>query len=52
MSDEQYAYHTTRAGNDFAMWVRDCLGDTDSAVRIAKARSKDSAVRAIVCVCA
>jgi hypothetical protein len=51
MSDEQFAYHTARAGNDFASWVRDCLGDVTCAVRIAKARTRDGAVRAIVCTC-
>jgi hypothetical protein len=51
LTDEQYTYHTGRAGNDFAVWVRECLDDNDTAVRIAKAQSKDAAVRAIVCTC-
>lgn len=51
MSDEQYAYHTERAGNDFAAWVRDCMGDTGCAVRIAQAKTRQGAVRALTCVC-
>jgi hypothetical protein len=51
MTDEQYAYHTARAGNDFASWVRDCLGDTVTAVRIAKTKTRDGAMRAIICTC-
>lgn len=51
MTDEQFAYHTERAGNDFAAWVRDCLGDQTMAVRIAKAHTKAGAARVIVCTC-
>jgi hypothetical protein len=51
MTEEQYAYHTERAGNDFAVWVRDCLGDAATALRLAKAKNRDAAARVIVCVC-
>ena len=27
MTEEQFAYHTTREGNDFAEWIRHCLKD-------------------------
>lgn len=51
MSDEQFAYHTTRAGNDFAAWVRDCYGDHACAVKISKAKTRDGVIKAITCVC-
>lgn len=51
MTEEQYFYHTSRAGNDFATWVRDCVGDTACAVRIAKAKTRDGTVTAIACTC-
>jgi hypothetical protein len=40
MSDEQFDYHTKRAGNDFARWVRDVLGDHDCAKKIENAASR------------
>jgi hypothetical protein len=51
MSDAQFRYHTERAGNDFATWVRDCLGDIDAATRLSKAKTKDASARAIICTC-
>ena len=51
MSDEQYAYHTERDGNDFARWIRDCLGNTSLASRVAKAKTRSSAARALATAC-
>lgn len=51
ISDEQFAYHTKRAGNDFACWLRDCLGDDVTAGRIEKAHGRSSAARALSCSC-
>lgn len=49
ITDEQFAYHTKRAGNDFARWLRDCLGDEHTAARIEKARGRGGAARALSC---
>ena len=52
MSDEQYAYHTKREGNDFAKWVQDCLGDSASATGLKSARTRVGAVRILAKTCA
>jgi len=52
MSDEQYAYHTKRDGNDFARWVQDCLRDTVSATGLKKAQTRVGAVRILTKTCA
>jgi len=52
MSDEQYAYHTKREGNDFAKWVQDCLGDSASATGLKSARTRVGAVRTLAKRCA
>lgn len=52
MSDEQYAYHTKREGNDFAKWVLDCLGDSATATSLKKARTRVGAVRTLSKKCA
>ena len=51
MSARQYAYHTTRNGNDFARWIRDCLHDDEHALCIEKAKTKTGAVRALSMTC-
>jgi hypothetical protein len=51
MTNDQYAYHTKRDGNDFARWVRSSLACDQCAVRLEKAKSKTGAVRAISVVC-
>lgn len=52
MSDEQFAYHTKRAGNDFARWVDEVLCHGHCAKKLMKAPTRDHAVRAIAsCNC-
>lgn len=51
MSDEQFAYHTKRNGNDFANWVRDCLADRTNATKLRKARTRVGAVRILTSAC-
>lgn len=52
MTDEQFTYHTKRDGNDFARWIRDSLGDAETATRIARARTRSGAVQALRVACA
>ena len=47
MSDEQFAYHTKRDGNDFAAWVRDVLDEKTLATKLARARSKKGMITAL-----
>lgn len=51
MSDEQYQYHTLRAGNDFASWVRDCVGDAKLAERLAQSKTRAAAARVLGTCC-
>lgn len=53
MSDEQYAYHTKRDGNDFANWIQDCFGDVQCAKSLKNAKTRVGAVRILSgkCVC-
>jgi len=53
MSDEQYAYHTKREGNDFANWISDCLGDVVCAQDLKKVKTRTGAIRVLSsrCVC-
>ena len=51
MTDDQFAYHTKRDGNDFARWIRDSLGDPETAVRIARARTRTGAIQALRAAC-
>lgn len=52
MTDEQFAYHTKRAGNDFAKWIEDVLCHGECAKRMARAKSRGGAVKAIdACTC-
>jgi hypothetical protein len=53
MSDEQFDYHTKRAGNDFAKWVNEVLCHGACASKLGTAKTRTSAVRAIAtCQCA
>lgn len=52
MSDEQYAYHTKRDGNDFANWIRDCLNDAQCAKDLKNAKTRVGAVRILSGKCA
>jgi len=51
MSKEQYEYHTTREGNDFARWIEDCFNDAPRASRVAKAKTPAGAARAVSTRC-
>lgn len=51
MTEEQFAYHTLREGNDFARWVRECLDDAERAARLERATTKSAAVKALSGVC-
>ncbi len=52
MTDEQYAYHTTRAGNDFAKWISEVLGHKACADKVSRAKTRVTAIRAIAtCAC-
>jgi hypothetical protein len=51
MSDDQYSYHTVRNGNDFAAWIRDCMGDAALAERVARAGTRTDAVRVLSVCC-
>lgn len=51
MSEEQYQYHTSRDGSDFARWVRICIGDCPCADRLEKAKTRVSAMRALTGTC-
>ena len=52
MSDEQYRYHTAEGRNDFASWIRDCFHQDAVADRVAKAKTKAGAVKALKACCA
>lgn len=47
MSDEQYAYHTRRDGNDFARWLSESLGHHECAQKLSRAKTRAGAVRAL-----
>lgn len=51
MSDETYQYHTTRNGNDFASWIKFCIGDSLLAGRVAKAKSRVEAAHILAGCC-
>ncbi len=52
MTDEQYAHHTTRAGNDFAKWISEVLGHKACADKVSRAKNRVTAIRAITtCAC-
>lgn len=52
MSDEQYAYHTKRDGNDFVNWIRDCLHDAQCAKDLKNAKTRVGAIRILSGKCA
>jgi hypothetical protein len=52
MSDEQYAHHARSDGNDFACWIRDCMGDARCADRLLHAKTRADAVRTLCVSCA
>ena len=51
MSDEQYAYHTKRDGNDFAKWAEDVIQCPECANSLKKSRTRKGAVRALQSCC-
>lgn len=52
MSDEQFEYHTKRAGNDFARWVDEVLCHGACAEKLARVKTRTGAVKAIAsCNC-
>ncbi|MBP9750146.1 MAG: hypothetical protein KBD21_05450 [Candidatus Pacebacteria bacterium] len=51
MSDEQFAYHTERNGNDFSAWLRDCFGEQTLASRIERASTRAHALQALKMPC-
>ncbi len=51
MSDEQFAYHTERNGNDFSAWLRDCLDEKTLAARIEHASTRTHALQALKAPC-
>lgn len=51
MNDDQYRYHTERSGNDFASWIRWCVGDAKLADRIVAAKSRADVVRILAACC-
>ncbi len=52
MSDEQFEYHTKRAGNDFAKWVDEVLCHGSCATKLGSAKTRTGAIRAIAtCTC-
>lgn len=52
MTDEQFAYHTQRAGNDFARWIDEVLRHHTCAQKLTKARTRSGAARALAtCKC-
>jgi hypothetical protein len=44
MTEEQFAYHTTRSGNDFARWVREVLLCEACADELEKVESRTEAI--------
>lgn len=40
MSDEQFAYHTKRDGNDFARWVEDIFNQAKLAAKLTLAKDR------------
>lgn len=45
MSDAQYAYHTKRDGNDFAIWMRDVMRHPACATKLQRVRTRSGAVK-------
>ena len=51
MTDEQFAYHTKRDGNDFARWVRESIGDPACATRLERAKTRMAAAKVLAESC-
>lgn len=51
MSDEQYAYHTKRNGNDFSKWAEDIIQCPECAASLRKGRTRKGAIRALDSCC-
>lgn len=47
MTKEQIDFHTKRAGNDFARWIRQILGAQDLAKRIRRLKTRESITKEI-----
>jgi hypothetical protein len=47
ITDEQFDYHTKRDGNDFAIWIKDCLCDAECASKLKRVRTRNGAVRVL-----
>ncbi len=47
ISDAQFAHHVSRAHNDFARWIEDVLGDSQSAAALRRARTRNGALKAL-----
>lgn len=47
ITEEQFRYHTARAGNDFAKWVGAVLGDKKCAAALEKAKTAAAARAAV-----
>lgn len=48
MTEEQFRYHAMDRGvNDFAKWMDEVLGHCMCAAKVAKAKTRESAVRAL-----
>lgn len=47
ITEEQFAYHTRRAGNDFAKWVETVLQDKTAAAALRRAKTRTAA--AVAC---
>ena len=43
MSDDVFYYHVNEERNDFANWIRDCIGEVELAENLAKELNKDKA---------
>ncbi len=47
MSDETYTYHTDSSKNDFANWVREVIGDKQTANDLTKALNRRDAAKLV-----
>ena len=47
MTDEQFAFHTERDGNDFARWIKDVLEHSTCAKRVEKAGNKKKTIEVL-----
>jgi hypothetical protein len=43
MSDETFAYHVNNSKNDFSIWIRDVIGDTELADALRRADTRNEA---------